>query len=27
VATRLAYGHFGLVPPPHTQGELWTGGR
>ena len=27
VATRLAYGHFGLVPPPQTQGELWTGGR
>lgn len=27
VVTRLAYGHFGLAPPPHTQGELWTGGR
>ena len=27
VATRLAYEHFGLVPPVNTQGELWSGGR
>jgi Holliday junction DNA helicase RuvB len=26
VATRLAYAHFGLVPPPNAQGELWSGG-
>jgi Holliday junction DNA helicase RuvB len=25
VATRLAYAHFGLVPPAGGQGELWSG--
>jgi Holliday junction DNA helicase RuvB len=25
VATRLAYAHFGLVPPAGAQGDLWTG--
>ncbi len=25
VATRLAYTHFGLVPPAGAQGEMWTG--
>jgi len=25
VATRLAYAHFGLVPPAGPQGELWAG--
>jgi Holliday junction DNA helicase RuvB len=27
VVTRLAYAHFGLVPPVNTQGDLWSGGR
>ena len=25
IATRLAYSHFGLVPPAGAQGELWAG--
>ncbi|MBP1780112.1 MAG: hypothetical protein H6Q86_6123, partial [candidate division NC10 bacterium] len=25
VVTRLAYAHFGLVPPAGAQGELWSG--
>jgi Holliday junction DNA helicase RuvB len=25
IVTRLAYAHFGLVPPPGAQGELWSG--
>ena len=27
IATRLAYAHFGMVPPAGPQGELWSGGR
>jgi Holliday junction DNA helicase RuvB len=25
IVTRLAYAHFGLVPPAGAQGELWSG--